>query len=113
MEQNAWDVVRAEVSTIIQRPAEPGPGEPPLAVHVRGLTKSYSGRPAVRGIDLAIRQGEIFALLGPNGAGKTTTVEILDGYRATDGGHVSVLGADPGRHRARLTSPVGLALRST
>jgi ABC-2 type transport system ATP-binding protein len=113
MEQNAWDAVRAEVSTIIQRPAEPGPGEPPLAVDVRGLTKSYSGRPAVRGIDLAIRQGEIFALLGPNGAGKTTTVEILEGYRARDGGDVSVLGEDPGRHRARLKSRIGIVLQST
>ena len=51
----------------------PGTGlaERPLAIDVRGLTKAYSGKPAVRGIDLAIRQGEIFALLGPNGAGKT------------------------------------------
>ena len=54
----------------------------PSAVHVRGLVKSYGGVQAVRGIDLDIRQGEIFALLGPNGAGKTTTVEILEGYRA-------------------------------
>jgi ABC-2 type transport system ATP-binding protein len=104
---------RAEVSAIIQQPEEPGPGERTLAVDVRGLTKSYSGRPAVRGIDLAIRQGEIFALLGPNGAGKTTTVEILEGYRARDGGEVSVLGEDPGRHRARLKSRVGIVLQST
>ena len=52
----------------------------PLAVHVRGLVKAYSGVRAVDGIDLDIRRGEIFALLGPNGAGKTTTVEILEGY---------------------------------
>jgi ABC-2 type transport system ATP-binding protein len=52
-----------------------------LAVDVRGLEKSYSGVQAVRGVDLAIRVGEVFALLGPNGAGKTTTVEILEGYR--------------------------------
>jgi ABC-2 type transport system ATP-binding protein len=90
-----------------------GLGERPLAVDVRGLTKSYSGTPAVRGIDLAIRQGEIFALLGPNGAGKTTTVEILEGYRARDGGQVSVLGEDPGRHRARLKSRIGIVLQST
>jgi ABC-2 type transport system ATP-binding protein len=101
------------VSAIIRRPEESGPGEPPLAVDVRGLTKSYSGRPEVRGIDLAIREGEIFALLGPNGAGKTTTVEILEGYRARDGGEVSVLGEDPGRHRARLKSRIGIVLQST
>jgi ABC-2 type transport system ATP-binding protein len=40
------------------------------AVRIRGLVKTYGGRPAVSGIDLDIGRGEIFALLGPNGAGK-------------------------------------------
>ena len=84
-----------------------------LAVDVRGLVKSYSGMQAVRGIDLAIRVGEVFALLGPNGAGKTTTVEILEGYRTRDRGEVSVLGVDPGRQRARLKSRIGIVLQST
>ena len=84
-----------------------------LAVDVRGLEKSYSGMQAVRGVDLAIRAGEVFALLGPNGAGKTTTVEILEGYRTRDRGEVSVLGVDPGRHRARLKSRLGIVLQST
>ncbi len=84
-----------------------------LAVDVRGLVKSYSGVPAVRGIDLAIRPGEVFALLGPNGAGKTTTVEILEGYRTRDQGEVSVLGVDPGRQRSRLKSRTGVVLQST
>jgi ABC-type multidrug transport system ATPase subunit len=75
-----------------------------LAVDVRGLVKSYSGAQVVRGIDLAIPRGEVFALLGPNGAGKTTTVEILEGYQARDSGEVSVLGMDPSRQRARLKS---------
>ncbi len=83
------------------------------AICVRGLTKSYAGVPAVHGIDLDIRRGEIFALLGPNGAGKTTTVEILEGYRTRDGGDVSVLGCDPGRERARLKSRIGIVLQST
>jgi ABC-2 type transport system ATP-binding protein len=84
-----------------------------VAVDVRGLVKSYAGAQAVRGIDLQIRQGEVFALLGPNGAGKTTTVEILEGYRARDGGEVSVLGLDPGRQGAGLKSRVGIVLQST
>ena len=84
-----------------------------LAVDVRGLVKSYAGTQVVGGIDLAIRQGEVFALLGPNGAGKTTTIEILEGYRARDGGEVSVLGLDPSRERARLKSRVGIVLQST
>jgi len=48
------------------------------AIEVRGLTKSYGSVQAVRGIDLTVERGQIFALLGPNGAGKTTTVEILE-----------------------------------
>jgi ABC-2 type transport system ATP-binding protein len=83
------------------------------AVEVHGLEKSYSGVQAVRGIDLEIQPGEVFALLGPNGAGKTTTVEILEGYRARDRGEVSVLGLDPGRQRARLKSRIGIVLQST
>ncbi len=84
-----------------------------VVVDVRGLVKSYQGMPAVRGIDLTIRQGEVFALLGPNGAGKTTTVEILEGYRTRDDGEVTVLGVDPGRQRARLKSRMGIVLQST
>src|SRR5450755_3252038 len=84
-----------------------------FAVDVRGLVKSYSGAPVVRGIDLAICQGEVFALLGPNGAGKTTTIEILEGYRTRDHGEVSVLGVDPGRERAKLKSRIGIVLQST
>jgi ABC-2 type transport system ATP-binding protein len=95
-------------------PAGPGDGrDSALAVRVRGLVKSYGGVAAVRGVDLSIARGEIFALLGPNGAGKTTTVEILEGYRARDGGEVSVLGCDPARQRARLKSQIGIVLQST
>ncbi len=85
----------------------------PPAVLVRGLVKSYGAVDAVRGIDLEIRAGEIFALLGPNGAGKTTTVEILEGYRRRDGGEVSVLGFDPGRERAKMLPRVGIVLQKT
>ena len=84
-----------------------------LAVEVRSLTKSYGGHQAVRGVDLEIRRGEIFALLGPNGAGKTTTVEILEGYRNRDGGDVHVLGFDPARERSRLKPQIGIVLQST
>jgi ABC-2 type transport system ATP-binding protein len=85
----------------------------PSAVRVRGLVKAYSGVRAVNGIDLDIRRGEIFALLGPNGAGKTTTVEILEGYRARDGGEVTVLGYDPARQPAPLKRKIGIVLQST
>ena len=75
-------------------------------------TKSYGEVAAVRGIDLEIARGEVFALLGPNGAGKTTTVEILEGYRHRDGGDVTVLGLDPGSQRAALKKRMGIVLQS-
>ncbi|HEV3171316.1 MAG TPA: ABC transporter ATP-binding protein [Actinocrinis sp.] len=93
-------------------PGDVGPGSE-VAVLVRGLTKSYGNVHAVRGIDLTIARGEVFALLGPNGAGKTTTVEILEGYRHRDGGQVEVLGFDPGRQRSRLKQQTGIVLQST
>ncbi|ACU34477.1 ABC transporter ATP-binding protein [Actinosynnema pretiosum subsp. pretiosum] len=65
------------------------------AISARGLRKSYGDFEAVRGVDLEVAEGEVFALLGPNGAGKSTTVEILEGLRPRTGGEVSVLGADP------------------
>ena len=83
------------------------------AIEVRGLIKSYDDVQAVRGIDLTVERGQIFALLGPNGAGKTTTVEILEGYRSRDGGTVKVLGYDPGRQRQPLKSQIGIVLQST
>jgi ABC-2 type transport system ATP-binding protein len=83
------------------------------AIEVRGLVKSYGDVEAVRGIDLSVEAGEVFALLGPNGAGKTTTVEILEGYRRATAGEVRVLGYDPSRHERALRERVGIVLQST
>ncbi|HEX7067807.1 MAG TPA: ABC transporter ATP-binding protein [Candidatus Limnocylindria bacterium] len=83
------------------------------AVEIRGLRKSYGSFEAVRGIDLTVETGEVFALLGPNGAGKTTTVEILEGHRRRSAGEVSVLGHDPGRHERALKERVGIVLQQT
>jgi ABC-2 type transport system ATP-binding protein len=85
----------------------------PPAIAASGLRKSYGPIEAVRGIDLEVQQGEVFALLGPNGAGKTTTVEILEGYRDRDDGDVSVLGHDPAHHDRELRERVGIVLQST
>ena len=83
------------------------------AIEVHGLQKTYGEHEAVRGIDFEVRRGEVFGLLGPNGAGKTTTVEILEGYRARSGGHVSVLGHDPAARDPDLRSRVGIVLQSS
>ena len=85
---------------------------PELAISVRGLRKAYGPIEAVRGLDLAIERGEVFALLGPNGAGKTTTVEILEGHRERDGGEVDVLGFDPQRGERALKEQIGIVLQS-
>lgn len=55
------------------------------AIEAKGLRKSFRGHEAVRGVDLAIRHGELFALLGPNGAGKTTTLHMLTTLLRPDG----------------------------
>jgi ABC-2 type transport system ATP-binding protein len=73
---------------------------------------SYGEVEAVRGIDLDVRRGEVFAFLGPNGAGKTTTVEILEGYRRRSGGEVSVLGEDPARAGRSWRERIGIVLQS-
>ncbi len=85
---------------------------PDSAISIKGLRMSYGETEAVRGIDLEVRQGEIFAFLGPNGAGKTSTVEILEGYRKRTGGEVSVLGEDPATAGGAWRDRVGIVLQS-
>src|SRR5579859_6316293 len=64
-------------------------------IRIEGLRMSYAGTEVLKGIDLTVHRGEIFAFLGPNGAGKTTTVEILEGFRRPSEGSVAVLGRNP------------------
>jgi ABC-2 type transport system ATP-binding protein len=80
-------------------------------ISVSGLHKSYGDFEAVRGLDLEVEAGEIFAFLGPNGAGKTTTTEILEGYRERSAGTVSVLGVDPGEADREWHERIGIVLQ--
>jgi ABC-2 type transport system ATP-binding protein len=67
------------------------------AILCSGLRRSFEGRPVLRGLDLAVRPGEIQALLGRNGSGKTTALRILLGFLAPHGGQSAVLGVDSQR----------------
>ena len=82
-------------------------------IRVKALRKSYGEVEAVRGIDLEVRSGEIFAFLGPNGAGKTTSVEILEGYRERSDGEVSVLGIDPAHAKREWRERIGIVLQES
>jgi ABC-2 type transport system ATP-binding protein len=77
-------------------------------VSIRGVTKRFGALPALGGIDLEIRPGEIFALLGPNGAGKTTLISIVAGLLRATSGEVQVLGRDVVRDYRFTRRAIGL-----
>jgi ABC-2 type transport system ATP-binding protein len=64
------------------------------AIQAFGLRKHYGAVAAVDGIDLSVKEGDIFGFLGPNGAGKTTTIRMLTGLARPTAGSASVLGYD-------------------
>src|SRR5437764_8294533 len=78
-------------------------------ISVSNLTKTYaSGLQALKGVDLEIRRGEIFALLGPTGAGKTTLINIVCGIVTPSGGTVTVAGHDILREPRAARELIGL-----
>jgi ribose transport system ATP-binding protein len=77
----------------------PAGGVPPL-LQVRGLRKSFNGVPALRGVDLDVRPGEVHGLLGANGCGKSTLIKVLAGVHDADAGTVTVRGTE-------VTTPFG------
>ena len=60
----------------------------PILLAVEGLSKSYGGVHAVRGVSFKLRAGEILALIGPNGAGKSTCFDMLNGQKIPDSGRI-------------------------
>lgn len=82
------------------------------AISATGITKRYGHVEALRGVDLEVPPGEVFALLGPNGAGKTTFVEILEGFRRPSSGAATVLGVDPATGGASWRARLGIVLQS-
>jgi len=85
------------------------------AITARNLTRTYGTKnkvfTAVKGINLDVPKGEVFALLGTNGAGKTSTMDMLEGLARPNGGSVRVLGQDPVANRRQLRPHIGTMLQ--
>ncbi|MGO8949925.1 MAG: ABC transporter ATP-binding protein [Ktedonobacterales bacterium] len=89
---------------------EPGDSS---AVVADNLSKTYGETKAVDGISLSVGHGEIFGLLGPNGAGKSTTIEMIEGLRVPDSGHVQVLGLNQPGDAVAIKRRIGVQLQTT
>src|ERR1700685_90998 len=105
--------LRTQNSRVQGTPTPGGDDAGGVVIRVRGLHKQYGDVEAVRGIDLTVRKGEIFAFLGPNGAGKTTTVEILEGYRHRDSGELELLGTAPAHPAPGWRARIGVVLQES
>lgn len=86
-----------------------------VAIRIERLEKSYRGEPILRGIDLAVRRGEILVILGASGSGKSTLLRCLVGLERPDSGSVRLSGVDlfgPDRQAlARLRERMGVAFQ--
>jgi len=83
----------------------------PLAIEVRGLVKRYGEIEAVRGVEFAVKTGEVFGFLGPNGAGKTTTINMLCTLVKPTAGSATVAGHDVMRERDDVRRNIGLVFQ--
>jgi branched-chain amino acid transport system permease protein len=98
---------RAEVVPVVPA-AEPQIGDRAI-LRVRGVTKRFGGLQALAGVDLDVRQGEIFGLVGPNGSGKTTLINVISGFYPLTSGTISLDGAEIGRDPAHEIARRGVA----
>src|SRR3981189_2767269 len=80
----------------------------PTLLSVEGLSKSYGGVHAVRGVSFELRAGEILALIGPNGAGKSTCFDMLNGQNIPDSGRINLLGQDTAGKKPRAIWRLGV-----
>lgn len=82
-------------------------------VTVKNLTKSYGGQKVVKGIDFAVKRGEIFGILGPNGAGKTTTLEMIEAMRPIDEGEAYIDGLNVQKEPIEIRKIIGVQPQSS
>jgi ribose transport system ATP-binding protein len=79
-------------------------------VRVSGITKSFGGVRALRGVSLEIQPGEVHALLGENGAGKSTLIKILSGVHTHDGGSIEIAGRTASFDNPAKSREAGIAV---
>lgn len=73
-------------------------------VEIRGLTKRYDRKEALRSIELSIEKGKVVGILGPNGSGKTTLIKLLMGLLHPNKGEIKIDGESPGIHTKSVIS---------
>ena len=86
-----------------------GVASPPF-LDVRGLTKSFPGVLALRGVSLSLKKGEVLSLIGENGAGKSTLMKILAGVQPADSGEYLIDGKSVSFQNVREAMDLGIAL---
>lgn len=84
---------------------------PRVALEVERIHKHYGRKPALKGISLAVPEGQFVALLGPNGAGKSTLIQLLTGLFVADEGRIAVAGFDMRRAPVRALAHIGVVFQ--
>lgn len=83
------------------------------AIETENLTKRYKDKTAVNGINLKVKQGELFALLGTNGAGKTTTIKMLSTLILPTDGKIKINGLDIVEDRQKIKEILNVSPQET
>ena len=98
-------------AAVAESPPRPGGRNPggDAALTVLGVTRSFGGIEAVRGVDLRVKAGTVHALIGPNGSGKTTLVNVVTGFYRPDRGQVLLGSTDITSWRPHRCNQAGLA----
>lgn len=82
-------------------------------ITIKNLKKSFGEIQAVRGIDLNVKRGTLFAFLGPNGAGKSTTIDMLCTLLKPDGGEVLIDGSRLGKEDNAIRKKIGIVFQDS
>jgi len=84
-----------------------------VAIEAKNLTKTFGEKTAVKGINLTIEQGELFALLGTNGAGKTTTIQMLSTLIQPTSGEISIQGLTLQKEKQKIREILNVSPQET